>query len=91
MSTASGEKCCSFGVHITALHEYKMQYTQARVTGALQVPLKNYIMRLQSSKKFNTLSQNKISKIKVDKKYKKARTFLILYLFYENINLSSSS
>ena len=39
MSTASREKCCSIGVQIIALHEYKMQYTQARVTGALQVLL----------------------------------------------------
>ena len=39
MSTASREKCCSFGVQSIDLHEYKMQYTQARVTGALQVLL----------------------------------------------------
>ena len=39
MSTASREKCCSIGVQIIDLHEYKKQYTQARVTGALQVLL----------------------------------------------------
>ena len=39
MSTASREKCCSIGVQIMDLHEYKMQYTQAKVTGALQVGL----------------------------------------------------
>ena len=39
MSTASREKCCSIHVQIIDLHEYKMQYTQARVTGALQVRL----------------------------------------------------
>ena len=39
MLTASREKCCSIGVQIIEVHEYKMQYTQARVTGALQVLL----------------------------------------------------
>ena len=39
MSTASRQKCCSIGVHVIDLHEYKVQYTQARVTGALQVGL----------------------------------------------------
>ena len=39
MSTASREKCCSISAQFIDLHEYKMQYTQARVTGALQVLL----------------------------------------------------
>ena len=39
MSTASRETSCSIDVQIIDLHEYKMQYTQARVTGALQVLL----------------------------------------------------
>ena len=39
MSTASREKCCSNGVQNIDLPEYKMQYTQAKVTGALQVLL----------------------------------------------------
>ena len=39
MSTASREKCCSIGAQIIDLHEYKKQYTQARVTGALHVLL----------------------------------------------------
>ena len=39
MLTASREKCCSIGVQIIDLHEYNMQYTGAKVTGALQVLL----------------------------------------------------
>ena len=39
MSTASREKCCSIGVQIIDLPEYKVQYTQVKVTGALQVLL----------------------------------------------------
>ena len=38
MSAASREKCL-IGVQIIGLHEYKMQNTQAKVTGALQVLL----------------------------------------------------
>ena len=93
MSTASREKCCSIGVQIMDLQEYKMQYTQARITGALQftsptIELYNEITELQenqySESKYNT-------KDKSGQNDKKERTFMILYLFYETIILGSSS